>query len=356
MRVAILGVGLIGGSVGLAARERLGAHVSGHDLDDAAMRAALDAGAIDEAVPLADAVSTADVVVVCAPVRQIAATVNELLAHAGPDTIVTDVGSAKGCVVDAVGDPRFIGGHPLAGAETSGVGGARADLFDGATWYLTPRSDASGIVFERLTRFVAALGALPQAIDAATHDRLMASISHVPHVIANVLVGQAAAALSDDGTLPATGASFRDATRVAGANTAMWTDIYRANRAALLDQVDDTVARLLDFRANLVADDDAAIAGWNDEAAAHRRSLLAVGLAGGSGPVRELRVAVPNRPGVIADLALTLGRGGINISDMTLSPAPDGRTGEVALWVAAGHLARAAELVAGLGLTVEGAT
>lgn len=355
MRVAILGVGLIGGSVGLAARERLGAHVVGHDVDASGLDAALQAGAIDEGATLAAAVAGADVAVVCAPVGRIAATTRAVLEHAGPDTVVTDVGSAKRDVVDAITDQRFIGGHPLAGAETTGVGGARADLFDRAPWYLTPRPDASGVLFERLTRFIAALGARPQAIDAATHDRLMAAVSHLPHVIANVLVAQAARALDDDGTLPATGPSFRDATRVAGANTTMWTDIYLANREALVEQLDETVRRLQAVREQLVAGDAEAIAAWNDGARHDREELLAVGLAGGEGPVRELRVAVPNRPGVVADIALTLGRAGININDMTLSPAADGRTGEVALWVATEHAGRATELVAGLGLTVEGA-
>jgi len=357
VRVAILGVGLIGGSVGLAAGRRLDAHVVGFDSDPDAIAAGLEVGALHTgATSLADAVADADLVVVGVPVGRIAAVVAEALRHAGPDTVLTDVGSAKRPVVEAISDGRFIGGHPLAGAETAGVRHAREDLFDGAPWYLTPRADASGVHFERLTRFVAALGARPQAIDAATHDRLMASVSHLPHVVANVLVAQAARALGDDGTLPATGPSFRDATRVAGANTAMWTDIYLANRDALVDQLDDAVARLQAVRASLVAGDADAISGWNDAARADHEALLAVGLAGGSAPSTEVRVAVPNRPGVVADIALTLGRAGININDMTLSPSADERTGEVALWVAADSAARAAELVTGLGLRVEGDT
>lgn len=355
VRVAILGVGLIGGSVGLAARQRLGAFVTGHDPDPEAMRVGLEVGALDAAGTLAEAVADADVAVVGAPVGRIPEVVDAVLRHAGPDTIVTDVGSAKGAIVAAVDDRRFVGGHPLAGAETAGVRHAREDLFAGAPWYLTPRSGSSGVVFERLTRFLAGLGARPQAIEAATHDRLMASISHVPHVIANVLVAQAAVVLADDGTLPATGPSFRDATRVAGANTTMWTDIYLANRDALVDRLDDVVHRLQTVRADLVAGDAAAIAGWNDAARADREALLAVGLAGGTAPSCELRVAVPNRPGVVADVALALGHAGINIHDMTLSPSDDERTGEVALWVDADGASRAAELVAGLGLRVEGA-
>ncbi|WP_196189048.1 prephenate dehydrogenase/arogenate dehydrogenase family protein [Conexibacter sp. W3-3-2] len=355
MRLAILGVGLIGGSVGLAARERLGAQVVGYDPDGDAVRTGLAVGALDApADDLAAAVGDADLVVVCAPVGRIPAVAADALAAARPDAIVTDVGSAKRDVVAALPDPRFIAGHPLAGAETAGAAGSRADLFDGAPWYLTPTSATSGVHFERLTRFVAGIGARPQAIDAATHDRLMASVSHLPHVIANVMVAQAAQALGGDGSLPATGPSFRDATRVAGANTTMWTDIYLANRDALVDQLDDAVARLQDVRAALVAQDAGAIARWNDAARADREALLQVGLAGGEGPARELRVTVTNRPGIVAEIALALGRAGININDMTLSPSADRRTGEVALWVAADRAGRAAELVAGLGLQIEG--
>jgi prephenate dehydrogenase len=357
VRLAILGVGLIGGSVGLAARERLGATVVGYDPDGAATAAGLEVGALDEAAgDLASAVAEADLVVVSAPVGRIAEVSVAALAAAGPHAIVTDVGSAKRGVVDAVQDERFIAGHPLAGAETAGARHARADLFEGAPWYLTPTSATSGTHFERLARFLTGIGARPQAIDAATHDRLMASISHLPHVVANVLVAQAARALGDDGTLPATGPSFRDATRVAGANTTMWTDIYLANRDALVAQLDDAADRLQAVRAALVAGDAEAIATWNDGARADREALLQVGLAGGEGPARELRVAVTNRPGIVAELALALGRAGININDMTLSPSADQRTGEVALWVAADQAGRAGELVTGLGLQVEGDT
>ncbi|MTD43512.1 ACT domain-containing protein [Conexibacter sp. W3-3-2] len=114
------------------------------------------------------------------------------------------------------------------------------------------------------------------------------------------------------------------------------------------------MARLQDVRAALVAQDAGAIARWNDAARADREALLQVGLAGGEGPARELRVTVTNRPGIVAEIALALGRAGININDMTLSPSADRRTGEVALWVAADRAGRAAELVAGLGLQIEG--
>jgi prephenate dehydrogenase len=286
--------------------------------------------------------------VVAAPVGVLPPLVEAVLAAAPPGCAVTDVGSTKRAVVFA--DERFCGGHPLAGAETAGVGHARPDLFDGAIWYLTPGPTTSGILLERLHRFVTGLGGRPVAIDAGTHDRLMASVSHLPHVLANVLVAQACRALGA-AQVPPTGPSFRDATRVAGANSAIWTDIYLANRDALVERIDETIARLGEVRAALEAGDAAAVTAWNDAAADDRRALLEAGLEGDE--VHELRASVPNRPGVIADIALALGRAGVNIVDMALSPSADFRQGRVSLWVSgAEHAARAETLIAELGIPV----
>ncbi len=295
--MAVVGVGLIGGSIALAARERLGADVRGWDPAAGALAAAVERGALTAACgSAAEAVAGADVAFVAAPVSELPAAVAEVLGAAGEECVVSDVGSTKRSVVAAVDDPRFVGGHPLAGAETAGVEHARADLFEGATWYLTPTARTGGILYERLHRLLVDLGARPAAVDADTHDALLATVSHLPHVLANVLVARAARVLSDEGErLPATGPSFRDATRVAGANTAIWRDIYLANADALVDAIDDTMRRLSQVRGALAARDGAAVAAWNDGARAERRRLLEADLAGGE--VHELRVAVPNRPG-----------------------------------------------------------
>ena len=181
---------------------------------------------------------------------------------------------------------------------------------------------------------------------------MMASVSHLPHVLANVLVAQAAGALEDaDEPLPATGPSFRDATRVAGANSAIWTDIYLSNRDALVERIDDTLERLRGVREALVRADPAAVTDWNEGARSDRRRLLEAQLAGG--PVHELRVSVPNSPGVVAQIALALGRAGINITDMALYPAADMRDGSIALWIAGDEAAdRAQQLVNSLGFPV----
>jgi prephenate dehydrogenase len=354
MRIAVLGVGLIGGSIGLATRRRTDAQVSGYDADPSVLARAVELGAIDRVSDgVADAVAGADVVFVATPVGALAATVGEALRAAPHECVVTDVGSTKRVLADASADERFVGGHPLAGAETAGVEHAREDLFEGAVWYLTPAPNTAGVLYERLHRLLTTIGAQPTAIEAETHDRLLAVVSHLPHVLANVLVAQAASALGEaaDGRVPAVGPSFRDVTRIAGANSAIWTDIYIANRDALLDAIDELSARVSEIRAALAAGDAQAVTEWNDAARAERERLLGAGLTGGA--VAELRVSVPNRPGVIAQIALALGGAGVNIRDLALAPSQDNRQGVVSLWLAGGNeAARASELIAGLGFPV----
>jgi prephenate dehydrogenase len=344
-RLALVGLGLIGGSVGLAARQRLGAFVEGWDPDPATRSRAVELDVVSAVVDdPRDLAREADVVVIAAPLADVAEQLDIACARfAGTRAVVTDVGSTKAALVAAFARDPYIGGHPLAGAEVAGVENARADLFAGATWYLTPRPDSEGILLERLHRFVVGLGAVPTVIDAADHDRLMAAFSHVPHVVANAMVAQATRALGDE-AIPVVGPSFRDATRVAGANPPLWAGIYAANRDAVLAGLDQTIALLTEARALLADAPAEAIERWQRRAQDERRALLDVGMTGG--PLTEIRSVVPNRPGVVADMALKLSRAGINIHDMTLSPQPDFRSGEVALWVAEEHATRARDLIA----------
>ena len=173
------------------------------------------------------------------------------MARAAEDTVVTDAGSTKRQLVAALGDDeRFIGGHPLAGAETAGVANARADLFEGARWYLTPTERSSGILYDRLQRTIAGLGARPQAIDAEAHDRLMATVSHLPHVLANVLAGQGGggadarlrAAARGRAELPRRDPGGRLESRRSGATSSPPT----ATRSSAA--IDDAIARLGEAR------------------------------------------------------------------------------------------------------------
>jgi prephenate dehydrogenase len=352
VRVAVLGVGLIGGSIGLAARERIeGVEVVGFGRDSERLELARERGAIDRSAgSLPEAVDGAELCFACAPVGALPDLVRAALDASGPDTLVTDVGSTKQDLVSRTPDPRFVGGHPIAGAETAGVENARADLFDDAVWYLTPHEQSGGLLYERLHRFVVDVGARPVAVDAETHDRLVAVFSHLPHVLANVLASQAAARLSEHGeALRQVGPSFRDMTRVAGANTSIWGDIYRSNRAAIVEEIRGFRRELDEVERRL---EDGEVEDWNDRARGDRRVLLEAGAAGG--PVHELRLTVPNRPGIVAQVALELGRAGVNILDMALAPASDMRTGAMTLWIAGDAQAqRAFELIGGLGFPVD---
>lgn len=323
MRVAVLGVGLIGGSIGLAVRRRAGVHVVGYDSEAGALSKAVELGAIDEpAFEVTDAVRDADIVFIATPVGGAADIARLALDAAGGDCVVSDVGSTKRTIVEAISDPRFVGGHPLAGAETAGVENARDDLFEGATWYLTPLAgakwlaagasspaevgsaanrslgdpraiktlgpvDAAPWAVERLRGLIERIGARPVAIDPGAHDRLMASVSHLPHVFANLLVAVAAATVESDDVEARSGAlgagpSFRDATRVAGANTAIWTDIYLSNSDAVIDVIDEAIERLGEVRRALVESDGGQLERWNESARAQRECLRQAGLGAGS--------------------------------------------------------------------------
>jgi prephenate dehydrogenase len=349
---------LIGGSIGLAARTRLeGVSVIGFDVSEGALAAALEKGAIDErCADPSEAVETSEVCFVCCPVGALGEAVREAL-ELGGDCVVSDVGSTKQSVIDTLSEShlpdadvsRFVGGHPLAGAEASGVEHARGDLFEGATWYLTPTARTSGVHYERLYRTISAFGARPAAVDPGAHDRLMATVSHLPHALANVLVAQAARALlEEEQPLPATGPSFRDATRVAGTNPAVWRDIFLSNREAIENELETYIAELEGVLERLRSGDPGSLEQWIEEARADRQRLLELELAGG--PVSELRVSVPNKPGIVAQVALALGEAGVNIVDMALYPAPDMRSGAIALWVAGDRGAeRAVQLISELG-------
>lgn len=287
MKLAVLGVGLIGGSIGLAAR-RAGAQVCGYDPDADAVSRAIELGAIDEAAPtVAEAVDDADFVLAAAPVGALAKLLHEALRAAGPECVVSDAGSTKRAVVEAISDPRFVAGHPLAGAETAGVGHAREDMFDGAVWYLTPGPGTAAASTERMSALVKQLGGTVAVADATTHDRLMACVSHLPHVLANVLVEEVGGALltGPEESRPhvfGAGPSFRDAARVAGANPAIWTDIYLANRDALIEAVDEAIERLGQVRTMLAEADPVALSAWGTHSRGQRDTLLEMELASGS--------------------------------------------------------------------------
>ena len=338
MRVTIVGLGLMGGSLGLALG-RVGATVSGYDPDPAARAAAVERGCVAAATDdLATACADANIVVVCVPVAQLPAVITEALAAAPANATVTDIGSTKNNVVASVATAdrhRFIGGHPVCGSEARGAVAARAELFEGATYFLTPVHDTDPGRFAALHGLIAQIGARPVAIDPAAHDRLVALTSHLPHVVANLLATHAGAGTIDGhDPLAAVGGSFRDMTRVAGANPRIWVDIFLDNREALLAAVREHRRRLDDVIAALERSDAGYLARWIGEAAGARRRALEAAFPAVAGDLHQVRVHVPDRPGAISGIAQALGAARINIEDFVLHHMTPERGGIIEVVVA----------------------
>jgi len=335
--VALVGTGLIGGSIGLALR-RAGVTVCGFDRDAEHAAAALDAGAVDALAPdLAAAVAGADLTVVAVPVGFVADTVIEALdAGAG---LVTDVGSVKGPVVAAVeaarpdAATRYVGGHPMAGSEQEGLAGAHADLFAGATWVLTPTPRTDPAVFAEVRSWVSDLGAEAIAVTPELHDALVAVVSHVPQLAASTLMNVANRGNDEHAVMLRLAAGgFRDMTRIASSHPAIWPDICLANRDAIIGALDAYLDELTRVR-SIVADGDRdALLTLLADARAARRNLP-TGL-----PVEEalveLRIPVLDREGVIAEVTTLAARFGINIADLEIAHSLEGRAGVLVLVVA----------------------
>jgi prephenate dehydrogenase len=352
-RLAIVGTGLIGGSVGLAAREAGVGEVRGWDLDPNALAAAGERGAVEPAGSLGEAVSDAALVVVAAPVAALPQQVATVLAATNDGTIVTDVGSTKGPVTRAVSDARFIGGHPVCGSEAQGAAHATAGLFRGATWFLTPDATTDPERYRELHGFVASLGAVPVAVDPQAHDRLVALTSHLPHALANLLLNQAGSSRIDGHEpLAAAGGSLRDMTRVAGANPRIWVDIFLDNADALAAALAEHRRRIEQLEQALAVGDGGFLARWIGEAADNRRRMLADAYEQ-PGTLQRLRVHVPDRPGVLAGITQALGAERINIEDFELQHLSRERGGTLTLVIGGEDEAtRAGAILEGQGYQV----
>lgn len=256
-RLCIIGVGLIGGSIGMGVRQRgLALHVVGAGRSAERLQLALQAGAIDSATTsLQEAVTGADMVAVCTPVGLIVPTLRLCQQWLSPDCVVTDVGSVKSTVVQQATDllgARFVGGHPMAGSEQTGVQNARADLFVNTTWALTPTEQTSPSALQKVSALAEGLGAQVLIADPYEHDRAVALTSHLPHAIALALVH-----VAENSSYPQlVGGSFRDGTRVAGSSPELWRDIFLHNRDHVLWAIDEFLGKLQEVR-SAIADEDA---------------------------------------------------------------------------------------------------
>lgn len=304
-RANVIGLGLIGGSIALGLREQ-GWHVSGDDLRDDQVRLALDRGVIDGGGLDPDA----QVTFVAVPVLAVPDQVKRALAETAG--VVTDVGSVKGMVHDAVHDARFVGGHPMAGSELDGLDGADAAMFNGAVWVLTPRPDTPDTTFAAVARAVTTLGAEVVALDARRHDDVVAVISHVPHLTAAGLMGLAADRAQEHAALLRMAAGgFRDMTRIASGQPDIWLDICAENRPAIVTALDALIWRLGELR-DIVGNDDRELLHERLQRARDARTNLPVR---GAQPedLAEVRIPIPDRPGAAAEVFTLAAELGVNI-------------------------------------------
>lgn len=328
-RAAVVGTGLIGGSIGLALRSR-GWQVSGTDVAEDRIRAALRIGALDRVGTDPEA----EVTFVATPVSAIPSEATAALARGPEGSVVTDVGGVKAPVVAAVDHPRFVGGHPMAGSEQEGVEGADAELFSGATWVLTPASQTDPGAFTRLRSVIASLGADVVALDPERHDALVAVVSHVPHLAAATLMRLA----SDEGDarevmLRLAAGGFRDMTRVAAGDPAIWPDVCVENAEAIVGSLDRLIESLADLRELVSHHDRSALLEILESAREARRSLPARYRR--PDELAEIRVPVPDEAGQLAEITTLASALGVNIEDMEIAHSAEGERGVLVLVVAA---------------------
>ncbi len=327
-RAQVVGLGLVGSSIAGGLRAR-GWYVTGSDLDE--VRAARAA-----ALGVVDAVGrdrTAEIAFVATPASAVVQVVRQLLADSElPDVIVTDVAGVKGPIVSELADPRFVAGHPMAGSEQEGPDGADAELFVGATWVLTPTEATDPAAFTELQSVIASLGADVVALAPDRHDELVAVISHVPHLTSATLMSLAGESPVDHAALMRLAAGgFRDMTRIAAGSPAIWPDICRDNAGAIVPVLDRLIHQLTEVR-RIVADDDReALSALLERARNARQTLPPRGVRPAA--VAELRVLVPDRPGVLAEVTTLAGELGVNIYDLEIAHSAEGPRGVLVLVV-----------------------
>jgi prephenate dehydrogenase len=326
-RAVVVGTGLVGGSIGMRLRQ-VGWHVTGRDLDDDRAKRALELGALDA---VGDDPAAA-VTFVATPVRAIPGEARQALAT-GPGP-VTDVGSVKASIVEAVADPRFVGGHPMAGSEQEGIDGATPDLFEGATWVLTPAAGTDAAAYAQVRQIIGTLGAEVVALPPDRHDVLVAIVSHVPHLTAATLMRLADVRSEEHRSLLRLAAGgFRDMTRIAAGHPGIWPDICGDNRGAIIDVLDELTAALGRMRAIVAEGDRAGLLEALEHARAARVNLPA--RLRTAEDLREVRVPVPDRPGVLADVTTLATDLDVNIVDLEIAHSTEGAQGVLILLVEA---------------------
>jgi prephenate dehydrogenase len=326
-RAVVVGTGLIGASIGLALRNA-GWFVTGRDTDGERLAAAIELGAVNAAGEDPEA----DVTFVATPVSSVAAEVRHALDSTSG--LVTDVASVKSPLMPLMADPRYVGGHPMAGSEQEGVGGARADLFVGATWVLTPLPGTDDEAFAAIRSVVSSFGAEVVAVAPAQHDRMVAVVSHVPHLAAATLMSLADERADEHRALLRLAAGgFRDMTRIASGHPAIWPDICAENRDAIVDELGRFIEELALVRTMVATGDRGGLVERLEAARAARRNLP-TRLATAEDLV-EIRLPIADEAGALARVLLLAAELGVSVADVEIAHSVEGDGGVLVLVVEA---------------------
>ena len=337
-RIAVVGVGLIGGSLSLAWKERLPrSHITGVDSPEV-LKDALNRGAVDSvSTCIAEAVQDAEVVVCAVPLSAMGAVLREIARHVQPGTIVTDVGSVKEPVMslaDELFGPEntFIGGHPMAGSERQGLAGADGLLFENTTYVLCSNEWTDSESSRKLTALIEATGARVMCMDAQRHDRIAACVSHLPQLVATTLMDFAAGRSTEDsGVLQLAAGGFRDMTRIASSSFDIWAPILHSNRSHVRDALTELIDQLGQVLELLSR--DAAGLGPAFDRARTARDAIPTDSKGFLRPLYDVYVYTADKPGVLAHIAGTLFERGISIKDCELLKIREGTGGAFRLSV-----------------------
>ena len=346
-RAHVVGLGLIGASIARS----LGAAgwtVTGSDRDDAVTHRAVELAIVTGSEP----VPATTLVVIATPAGDVVELAHDALKRIDdPEAIVTDVAGVKSAIVAAVSDPRFIGGHPMAGSEQRGLDASRADLFKGCTWVLTPTAVTEPGHYSRLHGYLRELGANVVAITAEDHDRLVALASHVPHLVAGALMNEASLAAEQDAVLLQLAAGgFRDMTRIAAGDPSIWPDVLFENREAITRTLQSLEERLATIRAALNDGRRDEVAAKLAMASLARRQLP--GRALSADRLSYLRVAVSDRPGELATVTVAASDMAVNIFDIEIAHGIEGVSGTLLLAVDADHASRFRDTLVAMGFSV----
>ena len=331
-QITIIGMGLIGGSIALGLKKGgymgkiVGNDISQSSLEEALLLEAADFVTLDPT----EAVMDSDMVVIALPLGSYRDILAIIAPHLKQDAIVTDVGSVKGYVSETVNSAlsygiQFIGGHPMAGSEKGGIQAASGILFENAYYFITPEKNTTTYTIETMESFIRTLRAYPVIITATEHDKIVAQISHLPHLLAVLLVNMLD---SNNGVsfLPFAGGGFRDSTRIAAGSPNIWKDIFLFNRQQLIEGINGFQNILCEYKELLILQDEETLFKELSKAKLLRNSLPQH-TTNYMPPLYEIVIGIEDKPGAIGDLTGLIGVNNLNIKEIEILHSREEETG-----------------------------